>query len=131
MYMKYIYITLIFGISFQVVGKFSQKKEGSSLVYVRSQEELAKLFHNQEISVEDVTPLSEDICQVLVQKQSKHNFARDTNCAITAFVTAYSRVEMHRDIQMLFDANMTPLYSDVDAICWAQKESDEVILTYG
>ncbi len=113
------------------MGKFSQRKEGSSLIYVRCQEELAKLFYSHEFSIEDVTPISEGTCQVLVQKKSKHDFARDTNCAITAFVTAYSRVEMHCDIQKLFNANMIPLYSDTDSILWAQKKSEKVILSRG
>ena len=99
---------------------------------MKSQEELADLFHNKSFQVEDLLCLSSKVCQVkLTALPQRQKISHKTNCAITAFNAAYSRIEMHKDIELLLHAGMTPMYFDTDAIIWSQRESTPSPLIYG
>ncbi len=112
---------------FQIFGKFGQKQEYSSTCYVHSKEELAKLFYNKNYTIDNISVLSEKTCKVTLRTtQKKQRIKRETNCVISAFVIAYSRIQMHCDIKKLLDCNMQPFYYDTDSICWSQKTNEEV-----
>ena len=83
-----------------------------------------KMLHSKSFQVEDLPCLSSKVCQVKsTALQQRHKISHKTNCAITAFNAAYSRIEMHKDIELLLHAGMTPTYFDTDGIMWSQRES--------
>ncbi len=100
---------------FQVYGKFSQKPTSTTIFYVHNKEELAKLFYSKDYTVEDVVCLSEKTCKVVVSKTNvKNTSRRETNLIITSFVQAISRVEMHKDMDLILKNNGVLLYHDTD-----------------
>ncbi len=119
-------------IFFQVIGKFSQRSDYPITKYVSNQKELEDLYHNKEFIIKDIMCVSEKICQVsVVRTTPPAKVKRNTNSVLSAFVTAYSRIELHQDIAKLIEAKCTPLYFDTDAILWAQKEGTKCPLKFG
>ena len=103
-----------------MLGKFSQRPQYSQTLYVNSQEEMEKAFREHEIV--DVLPVSEKICELeilplLNQHSTKSTTGtRASNCIIGAFVTAYARIQLHKDILTLKARGYEPYYCDTDAI---------------
>lgn len=99
---------------------------------MRTESELTTLFHHDGIQIDDIIPLSNKVCQVKIMPQhKKKTIRRDTNLVITAFVSAYSRIEMNRDIAKLINAQCTILYHDTDSLIFAQQSNQVIPLEYG
>ncbi len=98
------------------LGKLAQKPFSHKISYVKSQEELWKLFEEEDI--ENVSAISEDICQISIREsekgKKKPNFR--TNCILYAFITARSRIRLHKSIMTLQQNKFHVYYCDCDSI---------------
>ncbi len=106
-----------------MLGKFSQRANYSQTVFVNSQAEMEKAFSEHDIV--DVLPISEDTCELEILSRQKGNPAttsRAGNCIIGAFVTAYARIQLHKDLMCLFSRGYHIYYVDTDAIIFVDPQ---------
>ncbi len=97
-----------------MLGKFSQRSQYSQNVFVNSQDEMEKYFAEHEVI--DVLPISEKVCELEILTANGERKPRSGNCIIGAFVTAYARIELHKDLMSLFLRGYELYYADTDAI---------------
>ena len=100
------------------IGKFAQQKQFPETKFVRSAEEIDKILEDGEI-ITDFNTIGESVCRVETEPGSEkkcNRFDRKANPIITAFVTALSRIDMHKNIVLLVEKGFTPLYTDTDSL---------------
>ncbi len=104
-----------------VIGKFSQKMNFAQTKYVSSSAEIDALFEADD-KIVDFQTISRDICEIQLApaEYGRHHMdSRKTNPIITAFVTSLSRIDMHKNIVLLANRKMCPLYTDTDSIIFS------------
>ncbi len=97
------------------VGKFSQRASYTNTTFVTNAQDIDDLLE-QEHSINDFTVLGEDICEVQTTNINPLSPCRKTNPVIGSFVTALSRIDMHRHIISLARHGFRPLYTDTDSL---------------
>ena len=95
------------------VGKFSQRSNYANTTYVESAEEIEEIL--QEDAIEDFTVFGEHVCEVETRSEPS-TCCRKTNPVIGSFVTALSRIDMHKHIMTLKHHGYLPLYTDTDSL---------------
>ena len=109
------------------VGKFSQKPNYTNTTFVSSAQDIEDLLQ-QEQSINDFTVLGEDVCEVQTRNTNPLIPCRKTNPVIGSFVTALSRIDMHRHIMTLKTHGFRPLYTDTDSLIFCGDSSKHVPL---
>ncbi len=110
-----------------MLGKFSQRAEFPETMYVKSQENLEEFYETGNIV--DVQGISEEICEIqLFPEEQKSTPNRSGNCIIGAFVTAYARIELHKDLQALHSSGFKLCYVDTDGIIFAGPKEKQIPL---
>ncbi len=97
-----------------MLGKFSQRPQYSEVLYVNTQEQIEKIFSEEEIL--DIVPISENICELEILTQNQNPSSRSGNCVIGAFVTALARIQIHKDLMLLDSRGYDICYVDTDGI---------------
>ncbi len=98
------------------IGKFAQKQSFPNSTFVRSAEDIDEMVQSGE-EITNFTVLGDSICRVeTAAKQDRNIPDRKSNPIITAFVTAYSRIDMHRHILKLQTHGFCPIYTDTDSL---------------
>ncbi len=100
-----------------MLGKFSQRQEYSQTIFVNSQEQIEEAFQKHEVV--DLLPISENICELEILPQFANQKSRTGNCVIGAFVTAYARIQLHKDMMLLNSRGFHLYYCDTDGIIFA------------
>ncbi len=102
-----------------LVGKFSQRSTYADTKFVATSEDIEEILNRGE-TIEDFTILSKNICELQTDKSSSFSsqskFDRKTNPVIAAFVTALSRIDMHKYIMLLPKHSCVPMYTDTDSL---------------
>ncbi len=112
-------------------GKFGQKTL-PSLSYVTNQAELESLFHegNEITGIVDFG----DICQVQFERDERdtRNTRAKSNCLITAFISALSRIDIHSHmLRLAKQESITLYYCDTDNLIFSAPKSVEPDLPIG
>ncbi len=102
-----------------MLGKFSQRSHFSETLFVNSQEEMEKVFVEE--NVVDFVPISENICQleILPPSDKARSKTQSGNCIIGAFVTAHARIQLHKDLMSLIARGFQLYYCDTDGIIFS------------
>ena len=100
------------------LGKFSQNDLKANCVYVSCYEDLHRLaFETPHLRIKHVDPLTEDLAEVGVEPRDEClGVHRNTQVVVYAFVTAYARIDMMRDMRRLMQAGARIFYTDTDSI---------------
>ncbi len=108
-----------------MLGKFSQRAQFPETIYIKTQEELEAMYERSNIV--DVQGISEDICEIQIfPNDIKKTPNRSGNCIIGAFVTAFARIQLHKDLKSLQNRGFELCYVDTDGIiftCPQEKEN--------
>ncbi len=102
-----------------IIGKFSQRQHFANTKYVSTAEEIEEVLETTGEEIIDFQTISEDICELQTAaaiNDVKKHVNRKANHIITAFVTSLSRIDMHKNIELLRKQNFYPLYTDTDSI---------------
>ncbi len=97
-----------------MLGKFSQRQEYSQTLFVNSQQQMEEAFEKHDIV--DLLPISENVCELEILPQFTNQKSRTGNCVIGAFVTAYARIQLHKDMMLLKSRGFQLYYCDTDGI---------------
>ena len=98
------------------LGKSAQKNFSTAVKYVHSEEELLKLWESAEIT--NIEAVGENVCQVHIKEDDeKTNYK--TNSILYAFITARTRIYLHRTICTLRKSNFHVYYCDSDSIIFS------------
>ncbi len=97
------------------VGKFSQKTRQKSTVFATCAADIENIILNEE-TIQDFRVLGEDVCQLETRISRESRSCRKTNPVIGSFVTALSRIDMHKHILTLSKYKYVPLYTDTDSL---------------
>ena len=82
-------------------------------------------MENAAYEIKHVSTIGHDLAHVKVKKrQGFEKFSRRTNVILGAFVTAYARIFMHKNLQKIAEASQIGLYSDTDSFIIARKTAD-------
>ena len=82
-------------------------------------------MENAAYEIKHVSTIGHDLAHVKVKKrQGFEKFSRRTNVILGAFVTAYARIFMHKNLQKITEASQIGLYSDTDSFIIARKTAD-------
>ncbi len=107
------------GLMNSLIGKLSQKSSFPQTKYVTTPEEIDATFSNGNKKISDFLPISDDLCELVIEEEtadSKRKPNRKTNPVLGAFVTALSRIDMHKQIMILVADGMVPMYTDTDSL---------------
>ncbi len=100
------------------LGKLNQKQHYIRNSFVKSAEEMEKLFEEKRDKIIGFNDDHEDICQVFYEgNNSILNRKRNPTCL--AFITAKARIFLHKRILDLAEKNFLPFYVDTDSILFA------------
>ncbi len=98
------------------LGKFSQKNMYNQVKIAKTKEQIQDIFEKFDIS--DFEVVKEDFCQILCQNEPGRA-DRKTNCILTSFVNAYSRIDMYKHIFLLRESGFRVHYTDVDSLVFS------------
>ena len=107
----------------------SQDPNNGNSVLVQNQDELEAIMENAAYEIRHISIIGHDLAHVKVKRrQGFEKFSRRTNVILGAFVTAYSRIFMHKNLQKIVEASQIGLYSDTDSFIIARKVTEETPL---
>jgi len=100
------------------LGKFSQSDLKARSVYVSSYEEMCKwAFDSPHLKLKTINPLSEHLAEVNVEPRDELlGYHKNTQVVIYAFVTAFARISMMRDMREMMRLGCRLYYTDTDSI---------------
>ncbi len=96
------------------IGKFSQRPAYTTTTFVSTAEEIDNVL--EEHAINDFTVLGDDICELQTSTSTRATPCRKTNPVISSFVTALSRIDMHKYIIHLAKHKYVPAYTDTDSL---------------
>lgn len=103
-------------------GKFGQQDNKSKTLFVNSYKEWLEIMAHDRYTVIDVDISSIEGIAIINYKETEEQFIPDnftTNVIIAAFVTAYGRLELLRELEKLGER---VIYHDTDSIIFIEKE---------
>ncbi len=109
------------------VGKFCQRIGYTNTTYVSSAQEIEDLVQNQH-AINDFTVLGEKVCEIQTLTPKVESQCRKTNPVIGSFVTALSRIDMHKHIITLKNHGYLPHYTDTDSLIFSGPKMRQVPL---
>ncbi len=112
------------------LGKFNQKSHHIANKFVTNAEEMEKLFQENGENIMGFNDLDENTCHVVVNSEGKMK-TRRTNPTLLAFITAKSRILLHKNILKLVHSGFTPYYCDTDSILFAGERNKVSPLKFG
>ncbi len=98
------------------LGKFAQKNSHRKVQFVKNHKDLLDLISANEVV--DINGLSEDICQVYVNENTLGT-PPNSNAILYAFITARTRIALHKQIITLVKKNCRVFYCDCDNIIFS------------
>ncbi len=105
-----------------IIGKLCQRTSFGETIYVKNADEIEEILAEGQ-TICNFTNISEDICQIETKK-SKNKDSRKTNPTLSAFVTALSRIDMHKHILTLVAHDFLPMYTDTDSLVFSGLTKD-------
>ncbi len=108
------------------VGKFSQRSSYANTSFVTSAQDIEHIL--QEQSINDFSVLGEDVCEVQTKNVTSPSPCRKTNPVIGSFVTALSRIDMHKHIIALKNKGFLPHYTDTDSLIFSGDTTKDIPL---
>ena len=109
------------------LGKFSQRKQFSETIYIKTQKQLEENFLNGNLI--DIQPVTDNICEIQIEQEENPNVPRrNGNCVIGAFVTAFARIKLHQEMLSLVKNGFDLYYIDTDGIIFAGPSTSNVPL---
>ncbi len=101
------------------LGKFAQKLIKQDVHFVKSSEEINRLARTQKITA--VQDLSDSLCQITTEalKESSSPYA---NSVLYSFITARTRIRLHKNISLLENAGHTMYYCDCDSLIFSSSK---------
>jgi G:T-mismatch repair DNA endonuclease (very short patch repair protein) len=100
------------------LGKFSQKVNKSKTIYIKTRQELEKIYLDKNISVTNIDYIDDNFCCVTTESKRKNVTNYKGNFIYSAFVTAYSRHFMFYKMMELISSGCTINFINCDSICF-------------
>ncbi len=115
-------------LSNSMLGKFSQRTQFPETVFVCSQAEIEEIYQKTEMA--DILGITDNICEIQILPDKETNSPnRSGNCIIGAFVTAYARTQLHKDMALLKRSGFSLCYVDTDGIIFSGPKSHSLPLS--
>lgn len=112
-----------------ISGKFSQRPRKEQAKFVHNQESLEGLVNSVEEEVVDVTCHSGDVCEVDVEAIARlRGPSRRSQLVIGAWITAESRIDMHKCMMDLLSSGCELLAHDTDNIMYLIEKNQKTPL---
>jgi hypothetical protein len=116
----------------EFVGKFSQKIDKPTTMFVSSQHQLDALASQSKKEIVDICAINDLVCQVKVQsKKQAPLINRRGNCIIGAYITAYNRISMHKAMESITAKGGCIYYTCTDSISYSLSKQEVTPLSYG
>ncbi len=122
------------------LGKLAQKKKNLKTHFVTCEEDIRKLWKADE-EIIDMFALSDTLCQVNTVSSKSSNakksnfgypeFVSSANPVLYSFITARTRIILHKSIMQLAKENFRIYYCDCDSIIFAGKKNLPIPLNIG
>ncbi len=110
-----------------LIGKLSQKTSFPKTKYVQSAEEIQGTFNASHQNITDFMLLGNSVCELQIEEEKDVSCTpipnRKTNPILGAFVTALSRIDMHKQIMTLVAHDLVPAYTDTDSLIFFGKKN--------
>ncbi len=112
------------------LGKFNQKSHHISNKFITNSTEMEKLFQESGENILGFNDLDENICHVVL-KTTGGVKQRKTSPTLLAFITAKSRILLHKSLIQLVEAGFVPYYCDTDSILFSGKKNKTPPIKFG
>ncbi len=108
-----------------LIGKFCQRSKYPSTEYVTDSDQIDNILASGR-EITNFTTISPYLCELEIDETKTNTrklLNRKANPILTAFVTAFSRIDMHQYIISLSKANFLPMYTDTDSLIFCGPET--------
>lgn len=96
------------------LGKFSQNDLKDNTMYVYSRDQFEKIrLNSPHLRIKSVTPMTDSLAEVTTEMNDlTTGYHRNTQTIVYAFVTAYARIGMAKDMLKLMSLGCRIFYTD-------------------
>ncbi len=113
------------------LGKLAQRRKSEKSFFATSEKEVVKLYNEENIT--DIFGISDSLCQLNSSKTSSASLLSSSNgnCILYAFITARTRILLHKNILKLIEKKFRVYYCDCDNIIFAGKTNVSLPIDIG